>query len=175
MQITIKKGLDLPLTGSPEQRIEDGPDIARVAVLGGDYVGMKPTMLVAEGDRVSLGQPLFEDKKNPGVQYTAPAAGEIEAINRGARRVLQSVVIRVDGDAAEAFTAHDDAAIDAGLDPLTVREQLIASGLWTALRTRPYSNVPAFDANPAARSTPTSARPTRPSSSPMTRPASSAG
>lgn len=150
MQITIKKGLDLPLTGSPEQRIEDGPDIARVAVLGGDYVGMKPTMLVAEGDRVSLGQPLFEDKKNPGVQYTAPAAGEIEAINRGARRVLQSVVIRVDGDAAEAFTAHDDADIDAGLDPLTVREQLIASGLWTALRTRPYSKVPAVDANPAA-------------------------
>ncbi|MEN8719241.1 MAG: NADH:ubiquinone reductase (Na(+)-transporting) subunit A, partial [Oceanococcaceae bacterium] len=150
MQITIKKGLDLPITGNPDQRIEDGPDIGRVAVIGGDFIGMKPTMLVAEGDRVKRGQPLFEDKKNPGVIFTAPAGGEIEAINRGARRVLQSVVIRIDGDEAETFTAYDDAAIDAGLDAQAVREQLIQSGLWVALRTRPYSKVPAIDAKPAA-------------------------
>lgn len=150
MQITIKKGLDLPMTGSPEQRIEEGPHIGRVAVIGGDFIGMKPTMLVAEGDRVKRGQPLFEDKKNPGVLYAAPAAGEVEAINRGARRVLQSVVIRVEGDDAAEFTAFDDAQIDAGLDSAAVREQLIASGLWVSLRTRPYSKVPAVDASPAA-------------------------
>lgn len=150
MQITIKKGLDLPMTGAPEQRIEDGPDIARVAVIGNDYVGMKPTMMVAEGDRVKRGDPLFEDKKNPGVLFTAPAGGEVESINRGAKRVLQSVVIRVDGDEAHSFTAYDDAALDAGLDAATVREQLIQSGLWVAFRTRPYSRVPAVDATPAA-------------------------
>lgn len=138
------------MTGSPEQRIEEGPQTGRVAVIGGDYIGMKPTMLVAEGDRVKRGQPLFEDKKNPGVLYTAPACGEVEAINRGARRVLQSVVIRVDGDEAAEFTAFDDAQIDAGLDSAAVREQLIASGLWVSLRTRPYSKVPAVDASPAA-------------------------
>ncbi len=150
MQITIKKGLDLPMTGAPEQRIEDGPEIARVAVIGNDYVGMKPTMMVAEGDRVKRGDPLFEDKKNPGVLFTAPAGGEIESINRGAKRVLQSVVIRVDGDEARSFTAYDDAALDAGLDAAAVREQLIQSGLWVALRTRPYSRVPAVDSKPAA-------------------------
>ena len=151
MQITIKKGLDLPLTGSPEQRIEDGPDIARVAVLGGDYVGMKPTMLVAEGDRVSLGQPPLRRQEEPGrAVHRTGGRSRSRRSTAAPGGLLQSVVIRVDGDAAEAFTAHDDAAIDAGLDPLTVREQLIASGLWTALRTRPYSKVPAVDANPAA-------------------------
>ncbi len=150
MQITIKKGLDLPMTGAPEQRIEDGPDIARVAVLGNDYVGMKPTMMVAEGDRVKRGDPLFEDKKNPGVMYTAPAGGEVESVNRGAKRVLQSVVIRVDGDEARSFTAYDDAAVDAGLEADAVREQLIQSGLWVAFRTRPYSKVPAVTSKPAA-------------------------
>lgn len=62
-------------------------------MLGHDYHGMKPTMFVSEGDHVKLGQLLFEDKKTPGVIYTAPGAGEIVAINRGAKRVLQSVVI----------------------------------------------------------------------------------
>ena len=150
MQITIKKGLDLPLTGKPDQRIEDGPAIGRVAILGGDYVGMKPTMLVSEGETVQRGQPLFEDKKNPGVLFTAPASGEVEAINRGAKRVLQSVVIRCEGDAAVQFDQYDDAAIDAGLDGSAVRDQLVQSGLWTALRTRPYSKVPKIDATPAA-------------------------
>ena len=51
-----------------------------VALLGDDYVGMKPTMEVSEGDRVKLGQVVFSDKKTPGVQYTAPAAGVVTAI-----------------------------------------------------------------------------------------------
>ena len=56
---TIKKGLDLPIAGSPEQRIEIAKATSRVALLGDDYIGMKPTMLVAEGDSVRTGQPLF--------------------------------------------------------------------------------------------------------------------
>ena len=64
---------------------------------------MKPTMAVREGDRVKLGQLLFTDKKTDGVRYTAPASGVVAAINRGAKRVLQSVVIDVDGDEAETF------------------------------------------------------------------------
>ena len=72
---SIKQGLDLPILGSPEQHIEAAKPVSKVALLGDDYVGMRPTMLVAEGDRVAKGQPLFEDKKNPGVLFTAPASG----------------------------------------------------------------------------------------------------
>jgi Na+-transporting NADH:ubiquinone oxidoreductase subunit A len=147
--IKIKRGLDIPIQGAPRQIIEDAPAARNVALVGFDYVGMKPTMEVREGDRVKLGQLLFTDKKTEGVRYTAPAAGVVSAINRGARRVLQSVVIEVDGDEAETFAAQPAEAI-AGLDPQLIREQLVQSGQWTALRTRPYSKVPAVDGEAAA-------------------------
>ena len=147
--IKIKRGMDIPIQGSPQQIIEDAPAARAVALVGFDYVGMKPTMAVAEGDRVKLGQLLFSDKKTEGVRYTAPAGGVVSAINRGARRVLQSVVIEIDGDEAESYASHSAEDIG-GLDPAAVREQLIQSGQWTALRTRPYSKVPAPDAEAAA-------------------------
>ena len=147
MPIKIKKGLDLPINGAPKQTIEDAKPVSTVAVIGYDYVGMKPTMLVSEGDRVKLGQPLFEDKKNPGVIFAAPGAGVVKSINRGAKRVLQSVVIELEGDEQETFSAHSADSLD-GLSREQVRDQLVKSGQWTALRTRPYSKVPALDAVP---------------------------
>jgi Na+-transporting NADH:ubiquinone oxidoreductase subunit A len=147
--IKIKRGLDLPITGSPEQRIDDARQVRSVAVVGLDYHGMKPTMEVREGDRVKLGQLLFSDKKTPGVIFTSPAAGIVSAINRGEKRVLQSVVIDIDGDDAVPFDAHSAEQL-AALDPQAVRDQLINSGLWTALRTRPFSKTPAVDGKPSS-------------------------
>ena len=147
--IKIKRGMEIPIQGTPQQVIEDAPAARAVALVGFDYVGMKPTMSVQEGDRVKLGQLLFTDKKSEGVRYTAPASGVVSAINRGARRVLQSVVIDIDGDEAESFGSYsEDQARD--LDASTIREQLIQSGQWAALRTRPFSKVPAVDAQAAA-------------------------
>ncbi|MDR5907273.1 Na(+)-translocating NADH-quinone reductase subunit A [Franzmannia qiaohouensis] len=147
--IEVKKGLDLPITGVPEQRIEDARAVRHVAVLGTDYVGMKPTMEVREGDSVKLGQLLFTDKKIDGVRFTAPAAGEVVAINRGEKRRLLSVVIKVaEGNEERVeFTAHGADKLD-GLERQVVVDQLVESGLWTALRTRPYSRTPALDATP---------------------------
>jgi len=145
--IRIKRGLDLPITGAPEQRIEAGRPVRSVAVIGFDHHGMKPTMAVQVGDRVKLGQVLFSDKKTPGVVYTAPGAGTVSAIHRGEQRVLQSVVIDLDGDDAIEFRRCTDAEIDR-LDDPTVRSNLIDSGLWTALRARPFGKVPAIDAKP---------------------------
>ena len=140
--IKIKRGMDIPIQGAPQQVVEDAPAARAVALVGFDYVGMKPTMEVKEGDRVKLGQLLFTDKKTEGVRYTAPASGVVSAINRGARRVLQSVVIDVDGEESEAFGSFS-AAEAVNLDAQTIRSQLVQSGQWTALRTRPYSKVPA--------------------------------
>lgn len=145
--ITIRRGLDLPISGAPEQTIHDGPRARSVAVVGFDYHGMRPTMEVKVGDKVKLGQLLFTDKKTEGVRYTAPAAGSIMAINRGERRVLQSVVIDIEGDEAETFAQYERTQLS-GLSGDQVRENLVESGLWTALRTRPYSKVPALDGTP---------------------------
>ncbi|GAA3908137.1 Na(+)-translocating NADH-quinone reductase subunit A [Halomonas cibimaris] len=148
--IEVKKGLDLPITGVPVPRIDAAKPARHVAILGTDYVGMKPTMEVQVGEKVKLGQLLFTDKKIAGVRFTAPAAGEIAAINRGEKRRLLSVVIKVDEgeEQAVSFTAHSRSALER-LERQTVVDQLVDSGLWTALRTRPYSRTPALDSQPA--------------------------
>ncbi|MGJ0997443.1 Na(+)-translocating NADH-quinone reductase subunit A [Klebsiella grimontii] len=147
--IKITKGLNLPIAGMPSQQISSKPAVKRVALLGEEYIGMRPSMAVREGDRVQKGQLLFEDKKNPGVRFTAPASGTISAIHRGERRVLQSVVIDVDGDDAVHFSRYELADL-AGLTREAVQRQLLESGMWTAFRTRPFSKIPAPGSVPAA-------------------------
>ncbi len=146
--IKIRRGLDLPIAGKPEQVIHDGPAISSVAVVGYDYVGLRPTMAVKEGDTVKLGQLLFADRHNECARFTAPAAGVVRAVNRGDRRILQSVVIETAGDAAETFSSHSSAEALAQLRPDQIADNLVQSGLWTAFRTRPYSKIPAVGEEP---------------------------
>lgn len=147
--INIKKGLDLPIEGTPSQVIHDGSAVKRVAVLGEEFIGMRPTMQVRVDDQVKKGQVLFEDKKNPGVKYTAPASGVIKEINRGAKRVLQSVVIEINGD--EQITFNTFAANElASLSREVVQQQLVESGQWPSLRVRPFSKVASLDATPSS-------------------------
>ena len=147
--IKIKQGLDLPITGTPEQSISQANAVTEVAVVGPDYVGMKPTMVVKEGDRVQKGQVLFTDKKTAGVQYTAPASGIVKAINRGDRRVFLSVVVTVEGNEEITFQSYAaDKLNDVSRE--AVQKNLVDSGLWTALRTRPFSKAPALDSVPAS-------------------------
>jgi Na+-transporting NADH:ubiquinone oxidoreductase subunit A len=146
--IKITRGLDLPIAGAPEQFIENARAVRSVAILGHDYVGMKPTMAVKEGDRVKLGQLLFEDKKTPGVIHTAPGAGVVREINRGDRRVFLSLVIDLDDTEEQLeFASYAPEAL-ATLAREKVVANLVESGQWTALRTRPYSKTPAIDAKP---------------------------
>ena len=147
MRITIKKGLDIPISGAPQPVISDAANVATVGLVGWDTPGLKPKMAVAVGDRVKLGQVLFVDKRNPDVRYTAPGCGTVSAINRGERRVLNSVVIELDGDDAETWHAFEPAEIG-NVDAGTIRQTLAESGLWTALRTRPFGHIPHPDTTP---------------------------
>ncbi len=147
--IKIKKGLDLPISGKPEQKITQGNEVSQVALVGSDYMGMKPTMLVKVGEKVKKGQPLFTDKKTQGVIYTSPAAGTVKDINRGPRRVFESIVINVEGDDEVTFSTFNNSELSA-LSQEQVQAQLIESGLWTAIRTRPYSKVPVPGSKPSS-------------------------
>lgn len=145
----LSRGLDLPIAGAPEQTILRGPAVRTVGLIGDDYHGMKPTMHVVEGDVVRLGQLLFEDKKTPGVKFTSPGAGKIVAVNRGAKRKFESVVIELEGEDQVTFKSYADANL-AQLPRDEVQANLIESGLWTTLRTRPYSKVPSPGTAPYA-------------------------
>jgi len=143
MLIKIKKGLDIPITGAvKEWPIQNGPKISTVGINGPDYIGMKPSMLVNVGDQVALGQPLFLDKKNLRIKFTAPAAGQVKKINRGKKRAFFSIELAISGDQkAHSFTNYiQQAAVQYTKEQMT--ELLLESGLWPTLRTRPFSKIP---------------------------------
>lgn len=149
MVIKLTKGLDIPIEAPPEQTIQGAPAVRSVALLGVDYMGLRPTVDVREGERVALGQPLFTDKNDPRVRYVSPGSGTVTAINRGTRRTLLSIVITLEGDDELVFNAYEPSDLTL-LSETQVIENLLASGLWTALRTRPFSRVPSPDARPDA-------------------------
>jgi Na+-transporting NADH:ubiquinone oxidoreductase subunit A len=138
----IGRGLTIPITGEPEQRISS-KDVGQVGIVADDYIGMRPTLLVSEGDQVELGQPVFSDKKTPGVIFTAPASGTVSSINRAAKRRFVSLIIDKSGEqTSRSFASFDASALET-LERQKVVDQLLASGLWTAIRARPFSKVAA--------------------------------
>ncbi|RVU81730.1 Na(+)-translocating NADH-quinone reductase subunit A [Leucothrix sargassi] len=145
----IETGLDVPISGQPIQSIDSvSPSITKVAILGRDYHGLRPSMHVKVGDTVKIGQTLFTDKKNPGVNFTSPGAGTITAVNRGAKRVLQSIIVELDGSEESINTPKYTAEQIEDLSADDIRRNMLESGAWTALRTRPFSKVPQADAKP---------------------------
>ena len=166
----IEKGLDIPITGAPEQIVEDARGVSRVAVLASDFVGMKPRLRVDVGDVVKRGQPLFDDRKREGVVHTAPAAGTVVAIHRGQRRAFQSLVLELSegeraGSPGEGELQPFESWVQGAATAEQVRAILLESGLWTALRTRPFSRVPNAQDSPksifvtAADTNPLTAKP----------------
>ncbi|TCL09503.1 Na+-transporting NADH:ubiquinone oxidoreductase subunit A [Shimia isoporae] len=143
----LRKGLTLPVTGAPGEGIHEGPAVKTVAILGSDYIGLKPRISVAEGDVVAAGTPVMAHKDSPEAVIVSPVSGRVKAINRGARRKLLSIEIEVDASAAEPvdFSSVGDTNTRNGLV-----ERLCAAGQWGAFRTRPYSKVPATDEIPSA-------------------------
>lgn len=143
----LRKGLELPVEGAPAQEVHEGPAVRTVALLGSDYLGLKPRLAVQEGDVIAAGAPVFAHKDTPDVQVVSPVAGRVKAVNRGARRVLVSVEIEVDASAVEPvdFSNVGDVSTAEGL-----AERLCAAGLWTSFRTRPYSKIPDPASRPAA-------------------------
>lgn len=142
--IKIKKGLNLPITGSlPKiENISETKKVTKVALLGDDYIGMKPSFEVKEGDVVKLGQLLFNDKKTPGVKYTAPAAGKVVEINRGEKRKFLSIVIQIEGNDEITFENFSEGnLLELGREK--VQKVLIDSGMWTSIKSRPFGKVAA--------------------------------
>ncbi|MGE3512302.1 MAG: Na(+)-translocating NADH-quinone reductase subunit A [Vicinamibacterales bacterium] len=144
------RGLRLPIAGQPAASIDSGRAVSRIALLADDSVGLLPTFRVAVGDSVRRGQLLFEDKSRPGVRFTSPAEGRVDAINRGTKRAFQSIVIALSsaersGRGQQVTFSSFSGRHPSALAGDAIRDLLLESGLWTALRARPFSRI----ANPA--------------------------
>ena len=140
--IKTKKGLNLPISGNPSTEVDSSTAINSIAVLGSNYVGLKPTMMVDEGDAVFSGQKLFENKRNPGTFVTAPSSGIVKSINRGDKRRFLSLIIETDItlDAIKFDIDHYSNSIDF----------LIDTGALSYFRSRPYNRIPELNTLPSA-------------------------
>lgn len=144
----IKAGLDLPIQGSVRQEVRPVKKEPKfLALKGRDFIGMKPSLLVKEGDEVKIGQPLFRNKKINEIVYVSPGGGKVVAINRGERREFLSLVIELDSKEDEltfkSYGLNDLAA----LSKEEIVGQLLNSGQWPLIRRRPFESV----ANPSEK------------------------
>lgn len=146
-EFKLKKGLELPISGAPEQKIYEAPMVKTVGLIGFDYLGLKPRIDVKEGDSVKCGQSIFFHKDMPEVKITSPVSGTVTAINRGPRRVLESVVIEVSEKQGDSI---DFSKVGNDKDSKGITEKLCAAGLWTSFKTRPFSKVPSPLTSPKA-------------------------
>ena len=136
-KIKMKGGLDVPLHGSVKNNNLDTIYTKFSAVLADDYFGLKPKILVREGDHVLKGAPLLEDKTNPGFTVNSPVNGVIHEINRGEKRALVSIVINKTNDDSVAFDQSNNKL-----------ENLRNASLWDSFRERPFNRVPNINTRP---------------------------
>jgi Na+-transporting NADH:ubiquinone oxidoreductase subunit A len=144
----VARGLDIELDGAPEQRIDAARrGVSSVALVGDDFPGRGLTPLVRMGQRVRLAQALATDRGRPEIRHVSPGAGIVREVLRGDRRRLLSIEIALEGEDEERFEATPSGELSA-LALRDVTDRLLACGLWTALRTRPFDRVPDPGATP---------------------------
>lgn len=141
VELQVVSGLKSDPAADSGAAIEDRTTVGRVALLGVDAPGLRPRMLVAQGDQVAQGQPVFVDRAHPAIVFVAPVAGTIESISYGLRRTLSSLIIRIGARSADPVKEQIQTATAEGL-----RAALLARGLWPAFLTRPFGRIPAPEA-----------------------------
>jgi len=138
----LKKGHNLKIAGEPKRVISASILAENIYLHPKDFPGIKPKLLVKEGDTVSVGSPIFFDKLNSKVKFVSPVSGIISEIQFGERRVVGRIVIKNDG--ASNILKADLPASDK-LSAEDLKSKLSESGLWPTIRQRPFSKI----ANPA--------------------------
>jgi Na+-transporting NADH:ubiquinone oxidoreductase subunit A len=132
--IRLKKGFDIPIKGIADKTIAGEAEPKMFAVKPVDFPGLIPKLNVKPGDNVKAGTPLFHDKLDPEILFTSPVSGRVMSVERGDRRKILEVVVEKTGNDYVDFGKADPAA----LTREKIREHLLNSGLWPAIRQRPY-------------------------------------
>jgi Na+-transporting NADH:ubiquinone oxidoreductase subunit A len=148
--IHLKKGYAPPIAGAPSRRLRQLDDLRRVGVIPEQIPFVKPRLLVAEGDAVSIGTPIFEDKRDTRIRFLSPGGGRIARIVFGPRRVIRQIVIELDAD--ERRETIDVPAADrlGTVSRQTLVEILLTGGMWPFLRALPFMDIADPDGVPPA-------------------------
>ncbi len=143
--LTIRKGHNIRIAGVPSNEVQKGLKPKSVAIQPTDFRGLKPKLLVQEGDRVKIGSSLFRCKTHPEISYPSPGAGAVSSIQFGPRRVIEKIVIELaEQEETESFDSFRPAEIRA-LDRSQVLSALLKGNMFPFIRRRPFNKV----ANPS--------------------------
>lgn len=144
----LKKGFDILIEGEAEKVVKDfHADTYAVTPLDFKYLPPIPKILVKQGDEVKAGDPLFCDKENESIVFTAPVSGEIAEITRGDKRSIRDITILAD---REIQYRDFGAASASGLSQEDVKAKLLASGAWVLIRQRPFQVIADPNVKPKA-------------------------
>ena len=92
--INIFKGHDIQISGQPDDVVIKSESLDSVAIKPYQFNGIKPKLLVKEGDSVKIGSPLFKCKSNEQISFPSPGGGKIKKIEYGERRRIKKIVIK---------------------------------------------------------------------------------
>ena len=84
------------MKGTPSDEITSSILPEKVSISPKQFRGIKPKLIVREGDKVETGSPLFFDKLKPKIKWASPSSGVVTSIQYGARRVIENIEITVE-------------------------------------------------------------------------------
>jgi Na+-transporting NADH:ubiquinone oxidoreductase subunit A len=145
VDISLRKGLAIPLKGEALKNITTSKLSDNFTLCPDDFHGVVPKMLVKEGEKVSLGQPVFFSKATPEMQFVSPISGTLSKIVRGAKRRILEIQLQSDGK--DKAVKHKLPPLDK-LSDAEIKSHLLASGCWPFIKQRPYDVIANPDSTP---------------------------
>ena len=132
--IKLCKGLDINLKGKAAAEVIAAKPSKVFGLVPDAFYGVKPKIVVKEGETVKAGDALFVDKLHPEVKFASPVSGKVTLVERGERRKVLS--IQVEADAEQQYAAFSKGV---PADGKKVLEALLESGLFGYMMQRPYA------------------------------------
>lgn len=139
--IKLRRGLTVCLAGAAEKVMAPVKASGTYALVPDSFQGVKPKVVVKEGDRVKAGEALFVNKECPEVKFASPVSGTVTLVERGERRKVLSIRVQADKEQQYAdYGTKDPSQLTAD----EVKTALLEAGLFGYINQLPYavSTVP---------------------------------
>ena len=136
--IKLKKGLDINLKGKAAAEVSAAQPSKVYGLVPDAFWGMKPKVVVKEGDEVKAGDALFVNKLHPEMKFVSPVAGKVVSVERGERRKVLSV--QVEAAATQQYVDFGRKQVSS-LNADQVKQALLEGGLFGFIIQRPYAVV----------------------------------
>lgn len=138
--IVLSKGHNIQIAGVPSKEIIPLTSVETVSIIPTEFRGVKPKLLVKEGDKVELGTPLFFDKSKPDIRWASPASGLVFSVQYGARRIVEKIEIKVEGSEAKPFKALTKDQLSSA-NRKTILGLILEANLFPLIRQRPFNKI----------------------------------